>query len=124
MEHGARQQVFVADKQNKRLEPAVQSLVPQAQLSELAELPSVIEHGARHPLDPIQAEVAVHPTILEDNPSQSASMQEETPVHFAVIPSPRSRMSMHEDVAAQLTSAMPELCTVQSEPLLGNPKFN
>ena len=103
----------------------MQSLNPQAQLSELAELPSVIGHGARHPLDPIQAELtAVHPTILEDNPSQSALMQEETPVHFPVIPSPRSRMSVHEDVAAQLTSAMPELCTVQPEPLLGNPKFN
>ena len=34
------------DVQNKPLEAAVQSLVPQAQLSELTELPSATEHAA------------------------------------------------------------------------------
>ena len=32
------------DVQNKPLESAVQSLVPQAQLSELTEVPSIMEH--------------------------------------------------------------------------------
>ena len=34
------------DVQNKPLEAAVQSVVPQAQVSELTELPSTTEHGA------------------------------------------------------------------------------
>jgi len=38
-------QVFVDDVQNKPVE-AVQSFVPQAQLSELTEVPSSTEHGA------------------------------------------------------------------------------
>ena len=40
------QQIFVDDVQNKPLEAAVQTLVPQAQLSELTELPSTTEHDA------------------------------------------------------------------------------
>ena len=45
LQAGTVSHLFNADTQNNPLEAAVQSLVPQTQLSELTELPSTTEHG-------------------------------------------------------------------------------